>query len=169
MPQPDYVPLRSSDRVRPAERLPVPDAWRPDRPAEIRSVRQPTGTRMGNPGPDQGYGHKLAHHFADRLLLAEGEHLEDAVAGCLPVALKRAAIFGRAPVVHDFELAFTLWGFLGDAPNDLVAARAPLFEAAAEHYDDQRAIADAVPEETLRMTPAEVAAGVADWRRLIRL
>jgi hypothetical protein len=169
-PQPDYVPVRPADRVRPTERLPVPDSWEPDRPGDIRSVRQPWGTRMGSPGPDQGFGLMLARRFVDRLQLAEGEHAEDAVAGCLAVALKRAALFGRAPVIHDFELAYTLWGFLGDAPKDLVTARKPLFEAASHHYEDQRAIADAVPESTLRLKSADIASALAgDWRQLIQL
>ena len=67
--------------------------------------------------------------------------------------MRRAARFGRAPVIHDLTLAFTLWGFLGGAPADLVAAREPLFRAASHHYQVQRTIADCVPESTLRLTP----------------
>ncbi len=167
MPQPDYVPLRATDRVRPAERLPVPDDWRADRPGDIDTVGQPSGPRMGSAGPDQGYGLKLARHFLDRIKLGEHEHAEDAVMGCLAVALKRASLFGRAPVIYDFELAYTLWGFVGDAPSDFVAYRKPIFEAAGHHYEDQRAIADAVPESTLRMTPAQVAERIGTWRSLI--
>ena len=169
MPQPDYVPLRPSERVRPSERLPVPDEWTTDRPAEITTPFQPTGKKLGSAGPDQGYGLKLARHFADRLKLSDREHTEDAVAGCLAVGLKRAALFGRAPVVYDLELAYTVFGFLGDAPADLVAARAHLFEAAGHHYEDQRAIADAVPESTLRLTPAQVSERMADWKSLVSL
>lgn len=167
MPQPDYVPLRPADKVRPTERLPVPDGWMPDRPADLDVVRQPVGRQMGRPGPDQGYGLKLAKRFVDRLQLAKGEHAEDAIAGCLAVGLKRAASFGRAPVIYDFEFAFTLWGFLGGGPDELIEARRPLFEAAGHHYEDQRAIADAVPEDTLRLSPVQVAQQLADWRRLI--
>ena len=60
-------------------------------------------------------------------------------------------MFGRAPVAKDIELGLILFGFLGGAPDDLVAWRAPLFQAAAHHYRQQRAIAGAVPEETLRL------------------
>src|SRR6185437_6463075 len=105
--------------------------------------------------------------FKDRLKLADNEHAEDAVAGCLGTALKRASLFGRAPVIYDFELAYTLWGFLGDAPEDLVEFRKPLFEAASHHYIDQRNITDAVPESTLRMTPSQVAASIGEWKKLI--
>lgn len=167
MPQPDYVPLKATDRVRPAERLPVPDDWRPTRPGDITTVGQPTGPLTGSAGPDQGYGLKLARHFLDRIKLEEHEHAEDAVWGCLAVALKRASLFGRAPVIYDFEFAYTLWGFLDGAPSDLIEYRKSLFEAASHHYEDQRAIADAVPEETLRLTPAQVGGRLSSWRSLV--
>jgi hypothetical protein len=99
--------------------------------------------------------------------LAEHEHLDDAIAGCVAVGLKRAARFGRAPVVYDMELAYTVWGFLGAAPNDLIAFRRSLFLGAHHDYWSQRAIADRVREETLRLTPAEVAARLSDWKSLI--
>ena len=75
---------------------------------------------MGRQGPDQGYALLLARRFADRLELAPDEHAEDAVAGCMVVAMARASLFGRAPVIHDLDLAFTLWGYLGGAPPELV-------------------------------------------------
>jgi hypothetical protein len=167
MAQPEYVPLSPSDRVRPAERLPVPDAWRQDRPAEITKPGAPTGRRFGTPGPDQGYGLTLAERFEDRLELGSGEHAEDAMTGCLGVALRRAALFGRAPVVHDLELAFTLWGFLGGAPDDLVEHRMPLFQGVSHDYDRQREIAERVAESTLRLTPAGVRERLSDWRALL--
>ena len=77
--------------------------------------------------------------------------------------------FGRAPAIYDLIFAFTLWGFLGGAPDDLVAARAPLFRSAAHHYEAQRAIADAVRAETLRLTPEQVAERLDAWRELLDL
>ena len=76
-------------------------------------------------------------------------------------------MFGRAPVIYDFDLAFTLWGFLAGAPADLVTFRRPLFMGASHHYEDQRAIADRVPEETLRMKPDEVRSKLRDWKSLL--
>ena len=169
MPQPDYVPITSADRVRPIERLPVPDGWVADRPSETWRQGPPTGDRFGNVGPDQGYGLKLARRFKERLDLSPGEHAEDAVTGCLGVGLKRASVFGRAPVIYDMELAFTLWGFLGGAPAELVEFRKPLFQEVSHHYWDQRAIADLVPEATLRLTPVDVAQRLNDWRSLLVL
>ena len=102
-------------------------------------------------------------------MLAPGEHAEDAISGCTAVAMRRSASYGRAPVIHDLTLAFTLWGFLPGAPDALVAAREPLFRSASHHYQSQRTIADCVPESTLRLTPEQVALQLDDWRSLVEL
>src|SRR5690606_40342592 len=64
---------------------------------------------LGAAGPDQGYGYKLAKRMQDKLQLLPREHATDAVVGALAVALKRASLFGRAPVIHDFRLAYGLF------------------------------------------------------------
>ena len=85
--------------------------------------------------------------------------------GCLGVALRRASLFGRAPVIHDLRLAFTIWGFLDDdPPTDLVECRRQLFAGVGNvmhHYSEGRRIADMVPESSLRLTVEEAAAA---WR-----
>jgi hypothetical protein len=164
---PDYVPVAAPDRIRPIERLPVPRSWRSTRPGEVLDPVAPTGTRFGSTGPDLGYGLKLARRFEPKLKLAEGEHAADAIAGCFAVGAKRASSFGRAPVIFDMELAYTLWGFLGDAPADLVAYRKPLFMGAAHEYWEQRQIVDRVKDATLRLTPEQVRAQLKDWKSLI--
>lgn len=168
MAQPNFVPARAADRVRAPERLPPPKSWVTDRPGEIKDLRPPTGRRFGKPGPDQGYGYALAEHFEERLQLVPHEHAADAVAGCVAVANRRAALFGRAPLIHDLEHAFTLWGYLGDAPPALVTFRRRLFEGASHHYFDQRDIVDRVSDATLRMTSAEVRQQLSDWKSLVR-
>jgi hypothetical protein len=72
--------------------------------------------------------------------------------------------------VHDLTIAFTVWGFLSEAPDDLVALRRPLFAEVANphHYEEARLVVDLVDEATLRQSPDEVrdqASG--DWRSLI--
>jgi len=166
VPQPEYVPVRAADEVRPVERLPVPRGWRADRPGEQRGSH-PHAKGMGVPGPDQGYALHLARRFEGLLALSESESEEDAVAGCLGVALKRASLFGRAPVIHDLELAFVVWGFAQGSPDDLVDFRRGLFQGAAHHYWDQRLIADRVPESTLRLTPEQAHDRLSTWRDLI--
>lgn len=167
MTQPEYVPLAAADKVRPGERLPPAKPWTADRPADLKGSVQPRGPRFGSPGPDQGYALKLVRQFEDRLQLTDGEHRADVVSGVLVVALKRASLFGRAPVIHDLEHAFTLFGCLGDAPEDLVALRQSLFQSASHHYWEQREIADLVPESTLGLTPGAVRSGLAEWQNLL--
>ena len=166
MAQPEYVPVSAGDRVRPAERLPAHGGWEQRRPAELKKPGVPTGHRFGSPGPDQGYGLALAERFADRIQLLPGEHAEDAVAAALGVALKRASIFGRAPVIYDLELAYTLWGYLGEAPQALLDYRRAQLQGAAHDYWVQRDAVDKVRESTLRLTPAEVRAKLSDWPSL---
>jgi hypothetical protein len=165
--QPEYVPIATVDRVRPVERLPAPEPWRPERPADVAAPVPPSGPGFGRTGPDLGYGLKLAKRFGPRLQLADGESVDDAVAGGFAVGSRRAASFGRAPVIYDMELAYTLWGFLGGAPADLVDYRRGLFVGAAHHYEQQRTIADRVRQDTLRLTPGQVAERLADWRSLL--
>ncbi|MDQ3756389.1 MAG: hypothetical protein M3394_00845 [Actinomycetota bacterium] len=166
MAAPDYVPIAQNDRPREPLGTPGHDGWTATCPGDLTGF-QPSGRLFGNQGPDQGYGLVLAERFHDRLLLTEGEDEHDVMAGSLGVGLARASLFGRAPVVYDLELAFTLFGFLGGAPIELVTFRKPLFESASHHYHEQRAIADRVPEETLRLTPVEVRDLLPSWRELI--
>jgi hypothetical protein len=171
MAQPEYVPTPAGIAAG-RERLPTPLSWRADRPAEVvHEGGQPVGPLFGVAGPDQGYALKLARLWEEQLVLAPGEHREDAVAGCLGVATKRASLFGRAPVTYDLEVAYTVWGFLEVAPADLVAARGPRFAGCAHHYEAQRAIVDQVPVATLRLSPADVKTRVAsgDWKSLLGL
>jgi len=167
--QPSFVPVVEADQVRRASQLTVPSIWTTSRPSELRGTRAPAGAFLGSPGPDQGFALKLARRFEDRLVLAPGEHAHDAISGCTAVAMRRAASYGRAPVIHDLTLAFTLWGFLVGAPADLVEAREPLFRSASHHYQAQRTIADCVPGSTLRLTPRQVAERIDDWRNLLNL
>jgi hypothetical protein len=122
---------------------------------------------LGSQGPDQGYALRLAQLFVDRLVLVEGENQGDVMSGCLPVAGRRASIFGRAPVIHDLELAFGIWGFLNESSADLVDYRKGRFFGAGHDYWRQREIANQIPEATLRMTPAQAVSGLGNWRELL--
>lgn len=128
---------------------------------------------MGSPGPDQGYVLGLARRFSGRLTLVDGEHEADAIAGCVPIALKRASLYGRAPLIHDLTAAFTVWGFLDEPPAAaLVAVRTPLFAEVGHHhhYAEQRRLVDAVPDAVLRQPhPAITARHEADWRSCLAI
>lgn len=167
---PEYVPVDIHGPTRAYESPPrLPEPWTADRPGDIVEG-QPTGPMLGNQGPDIGYALKLARGFRDKLVLAEGEHVEDVIAGCVEVAMKRASLYGRAPVVHDLTFAFTVWGYLSDAPEDLVELRRSLFAEVAHghHYAERRRIADMVPPEVLRRPLARLTSSIAaDWRRVL--
>ena len=138
-----------------------------ERPGEVVGVEPPAGEGMGCQGPDQGYALKLAERFAGQLVLAAGEREDDALAGCCAVALRRASLFGRAPVMHDLRLALELFGFLIDADAALVTWRRAHFAGAAGHhgYHVKLRLAELVPAETLGSTPASVSEACSqDWR-----
>ena len=170
MAAPEYVPVDRTRPIRAYESPPRRDgSWLANRPGELTDG-QPHGDRLGNQGPDQGYVLSLARRFEGKVSLTAGEHERDALAGAVAVALKRASLFGRAPVVHDLTVALTIWGYLGDAPAELVTLRKQLFEEVAHphHYAEQRRIADLVPDAVLSQTPAQVSeAHRRDWRGLL--
>lgn len=171
---PSYVPATdkppSSYRSPPRRR----EAWIADRPGELvgNVADHSNGPKLGHQGPDQGFALTLARRFSDKLVLAPGERAADVLAGCCAVALRRASLFGRAPVVHDIRLALEMFGFLARAQADLTAWRGPLFKGAAGHhgYHILRHLADLPPDSTLRSTPSTVAtARDEDWQRLLGL
>ena len=163
MAAPNHVPtvVDRAAYVSPPRR---PDPWTADRPGEVVGGERPTGPALGNQGPDQGYAWMLIRRFEDQLELGEGEHAADVLAGCAGVALRRASLFGRAPVVHDVKVALTVFGFLAQAEPGLVEWRRELFAEVSHphHYSRARLIADVVAEETLRLPHDAVSAGFAD-------
>jgi hypothetical protein len=173
MSAPKYVPVPTTDKARSYESPDVvPEHWEGRRPGELEGP-QPEGTRLGFQGPDQGYALKLAEErIRPRLQLSECEHADDAISGCVGIAMRRASLYGRAPVIHDLTIAFTIWGYLdAEPPGELVALRRAAFEGVghiAHHYAEARAIADGVPEATLRMTAADAqSAYPSRWRDLL--
>jgi hypothetical protein len=172
MAAPRFAPVSPVDDARGYESpAHVPGAWVADRPGDIKGF-QPEGGRLGYQGPDQGFALKIAKGFRDRIVVSPGEGIDDAVRGCLGIALRRASMFSRAPTVHDLTVAFTMWGFLDQSPPvELVELRRSLFEGVGNvvhHYDEARALVDMVPEGTLRMTHQQIAGAYpARWRELV--
>ncbi len=158
MTQPRFAPITEQGEVRPAYHLAPPRPWAAHRAGEAAPT--PFARRRGGgfPGPDQGYALLLVRELVPGLVLAPGEHVEDVVAGTLAVALRRAAAFGRAPVKPDLEAVLGAFGYLADAPAELVAARRRVFAGADHDYLAQRRLADLLPEHLLRLAPAQLAA-----------
>jgi hypothetical protein len=173
MAAPKFVPTDPSDLVRTYSSPPRRGtSWVADRPGDLDG-RQPEGERLGTPGPDQGYALKLAESFRGKITLRAGEHESDAIAGGSAIAMKRSALFGRAPVVHDLRVGLGLWGFLDpNAPDDLVALRSEFFDEVhlVHHYELLRRIADSAPEAILRLGHDEILARHRqDWRSCLDL
>ena len=81
--------------------------------------------------------------------------------------MKRARLYGRAPVRVDLEVAFTLFGWLGDAPPDLVEWRRLAVAGLAEDYFRRRALVDRVANDVLRRRPEAIREDLARWRELL--
>ena len=78
--------------------------------------------------------------------------------------MKRAASFGRAPMMPDVEIAASLLGYQGDVDADVRARGAPTRVHGADHeYGVRRAVVDAVPDAVLRLPP-QVPALLAEFR-----
>ncbi len=167
---PDFVPTDPSQRTRIYTSPPLrPGGWTAGRPGEIDGS-QPKGAALGTTGPDQGYAYRLVRHLEDRLHLADTER-DDAVAGGVALAMKRSALAGRAPVIHDLTAAFTIFGFLdADPPRDLIEWRRSAFAeiSSHHHYLERRELIDLVPEELLTRPHGEIEQLYrADWRQFL--
>ena len=165
-----YVPTQAEDAPRESLRLPPPQGWRAVRPGDLAPGENPVppGILFGAPGPDSGYALTLAEKFHRRLEIVPPETEHDAMTVGAELAMRRAAKFGRAPVMVDLELAFLLFGWLGGASPELREWRRLRVAGAAHDYPRRRALVDAVPEATLRLKPGDdVRAGLGNWRRLL--
>jgi hypothetical protein len=179
MPTDPYVPSEIGDRPRQQQNLPpglaLPPArdWRADRPGDLKASSGASvpenGALMGRPGPNVGYAYTLAARVCTRLRLSTHEHAEDVIAVLAEIAGKRAALFGRAPVIGDIDVAVELLGLDGTADDAFVELRARLTHDAAHDYTRRRELVDAVPEELLRLRGAALAERVAEWRARARL
>ena len=177
MTQPTFAPIPAEDEVRPGYRPGPARPWVPSRPGELvlagpGAEASAGGARLagrGVPGPDQGYALRLAERIEGRLVLVSGERTDDVLAGAVALALRRAALFGRAPVVADLEVALGLFGFLAPAPAGLVEARRAVFGGLGHDEWRRRALANGVDEAALRRRPSDVATHPLGDDQLARL
>jgi hypothetical protein len=169
VPTDPFVAPDLDDRPRQQQNLPpglgYPPArsWRANRPGDITATPA-GGTLRGRPGPNIGYAYTLAERARDRFKLAPHEHLDDAISVVAEIAMKRAAAFGRAPVIGDVELAMALLGYDGSADGAFAARRVRAVHGAAHDYPTRRAIVDSVPDSLLARTASTVGDDVANWR-----
>ena len=164
-PELDDAP-RQEPNLAPGVRLPAAKSWRPTRPGDL-VAEQPTGPLLGRPGPNVGYALTLVQRVRDRLALAAHESIDDARAVIGELAMKRAASFGRAPVMNDVEVAMALLGYKGEVSPDFVQWRVAVVHGAGHEYDVRRAVVDAVPDAVLR-TPPQVPQLMNEFRAELR-
>ena len=168
MPTDPFVSPELEDRPRqetnlaPGVHLPAAQAWKADRAGDL-VAGQPTGNLLGRPGPNVGYAVTLAARLRDSVQLAPHEHRADALAVISELGMKRAASFGRGPVLADVETAATLLGYQGECDDSFAAWRRDVSHGADHEYGVRRALVDAVPDAVLRLPP-KVPALVDDFR-----
>lgn len=176
MAAPNYVPISPVSDVRTYDSSPRrPEPWTKDRVSEVEN-RQPIADALGVTGPDPGYALTMAERYRGKLLLQpSGDAAEaDVLRGAAEIAMKRAAMAGRAPILADVTVALTVWGFLDASPAaELVELRRDMFEAVhhiAADYFRLRALPDAVPASVLAAPPAVIARQhAADWRSCLAI
>jgi len=161
-PDPNARP-RQQQNLPPGVALPPAGAWSADRPGDL-GPSQPAGPLFGSPGPNVGFAYTLAERVKDRLRLAPSEHVHDALPVIAEIAGKRAASFGRAPVIGDIDVALAILGYDGSASDDFARARAILVHDAGESYPRRRALVDRVPDALLREKLGDAKPDVERWR-----
>ena len=162
MTQPRFAPIAIEDEVRPSYKLEVPRPWTPHRPGEF-DPRLASGQR--DAGPDQGYLALLAERFVDRLVLVEGEQVDDVLSAAIAIGMSRAALFGRAPVAKDLEFAFSVFGYLAPAEGKIVDLRGQLVAGVTHDLWRRGQLVEQFSDEALRMTP-EQAVSANIWTQL---
>lgn len=166
-PELDELP-RQTQNVAPGVHVPPAEAWTADRPGDEVAYGQPRGMLLGSPGPNIGYALTLVQRVRDRLALAPGEHVDDAASVVGELGMRRAASYGRAPVMPDLECAMLIFGYQGGCPADFAAWRARVVEGAHHDYPRRRALCDGVAIDELRLAPRALAPRVDAVRSTLR-
>jgi hypothetical protein len=166
-----YVPTRPEDAPRRSVAIPPASGWKADRPGDLdpAAAAGRTGMLFGNPGPDSGYALTLAGRFHDRITVAAPETVHDAEMIGAQVAMRRGGLFGRAPIATDVEIGLTLFGWLGDAPADLVEWRRLAVAGIGHDYPRRISLVEAIPAPVICQTPEQIRARHSDWRQLLGL
>lgn len=154
---------RQEPNLAPGVHYPPARPWRADRPGDL-SGGQPSGDLLGSPGPNIGYALSLIARARDRMALAPHEHFEDAAAIVGELAMKRAASYGRAPVMADVECAMLLLGYQGGVDPPFAKWRVHAVEGAHEDYPRRRALCDAANLDALRLAPSALAPRATELR-----
>jgi len=165
-----YVPTRPEDAPRRSVAIPPAVGWRAVRPGDLQPAEAGRGGLLfGTPGPDSGYALTLAERFHDRIVVVPPETVHDADAIAAQVAMRRGGLFGRAPIQPDVELGFTLFGWLGDPPAELVEWRRIAVTGVGHDYARRVSLVEAIPEWVVRHRIDDIRKRMSEWRHLLGL
>jgi hypothetical protein len=165
-----YVPTRPEDAPRRSVAIPPAVGWRAVRPGDLEPGEPGlTGHLFGTPGPDSGYALTLAERFHDRIAVVPPETVHDAEALAAQFAMRRGGVLGRAPIQPDVELGFTLFGWLGDPPADLVEWRRIAVADVGHDYTRRVSLVESIPEWVVRHRIEDIRARLPEWRHLLGL
>jgi hypothetical protein len=159
---------RQEPNLAPGVHMPPARRWVPDRPGDEVAFGQPRGHLFGSPGPNIGYALTLARRMEGQFTLAPHEHPADVRAVVAELAMKRAASYGRAPVITDLECAALVLGYLGGASPEFAKWREVIAEHAHENYFRRRAVCDAVDLDVIRLAPQALSTRLPDVRDAVR-
>ena len=170
MSTPRFVPSHAAAHAARAPRVTdfagIPPARRsPLRPAAGR--RPPRAPGFGLPCPDAGYALLLADLTIEHVTLEPVERKEDAVSAIATIAIRRAAVLGRAPFIGDVAVARSLLGYDGDGPSEFTVWRARQLAGIAHDPDLQQRLADVAMPAIESCDPID-ANVVRTWREALR-
>ncbi len=156
MTQPDYVPLAPGSRLRAFDELKTPQPWVADRPSEIAPLKgtpADQGKFLGTPSPGGGFALKLARVALELISLDPSEHAADIESVISAVAIKRSALFSRAPTIYDVRFALKLFGYSNSeaAPQELVKFRKDVISGAGHDYFRIRRVIEMISTKTLAL------------------
>ena len=176
MPTDPFVPSELGDRPRQQQNLPpglaLPPArdWRADRPGDLGRARPPE-RRAARPARVRTSATRTRSRRGRRTGSASSphEHADDVDRGVAEIAGKRAAPFGRAPVIGDIDVAIALLGYDGTADDAFVELRARLVHDAAHDYTAPARARRRGPRGAPAPARPALAERVAAWRAQARL
>jgi hypothetical protein len=144
----------------------IPPARRHD-PIPGEGRRPVVAPGFGLPCPDAGYALFLAALAVEHLVLEFGDRRDDAECAIATVAVRRAGMLGRAPLLQDVEIGRTLLAYDQPTDADFARWRARWICGIARDVDLRQRLADAaLASETLR--PPLDADAVHGWRATLR-
>lgn len=147
---------------------PTPSGWKSDRPGDTYKERDTdSDVLLGNAGPNIGYALKLASQKIHGYFLLESEHEHDVKVLLSEIAMRRAANFGRAPIVQDLDFAAHLLGYDKESKSGEDKWRPRLVHGCGHDEHKRRRIVNSVPDEIIKHKD-EVSEGMISgwWEKL---